>query len=108
VAFKRVINISRGTPPSEVNPKLFEHQSERDLLAATQALEEVVAKALPNRNYPEVCKALASLKTPVDTFFDEVLVMTDNPEVRTNRLALLVQISQTFLQFADFSKISIS
>jgi glycyl-tRNA synthetase beta chain len=108
VAFKRVINISRGAPPSEVKPELFEHQSEWDLLAATQAMEEAVAKALPSRNYSEVFKALASLKTPVDTFFDEVLVMTDDPKVRENRLALLVRISQTFLQLADFSKISIS
>jgi glycyl-tRNA synthetase beta chain len=71
-------------------------------------MEEAVAKALPSRNYSEVFKALASLKTPVDTFFDEVLVMTDDPKVRENRLALLVRISQTFLQLADFSKISIS
>jgi glycyl-tRNA synthetase beta chain len=107
VAFKRVINISRGAQESAVQTELFEHQSERDLLAATQAMEEAVAKALPNRNYPEVFKALASLKTPVDRFFDEVLVMTEDPSVRANRLALLVRISQTFLRLADFSRISI-
>ena len=53
-------------------------------------------------------KALAFLKTPVDKFFDEVLVMTDDLKVRANRLALLVRISQTFLRLADFSRISIS
>ena len=107
VAFKRVINISRGAQASEVHSELFEHQSEHDLLAATKAMEEAVAKALPTRNYPEIFKALASLKTPVDTFFDAVLVMTDDPKVRANRLALLVRISQTFLRLADFSRISI-
>jgi len=107
VAFKRVINISRGTPASAVQPELFEHQSERDLLAATLAMEEAVAQALPVRDFPEIFRSLAALKTPVDRFFDEVLVMTDDPKVRANRLALLVRISQTFLQMADFSRISL-
>jgi glycyl-tRNA synthetase beta chain len=108
VAFKRVINISRGAQTAEVQAALFEHQSERDLLAATKSMEEIVATALPSRNYPEVFKALATLKTPVDKFFDEVLVMTDDPQVRANRLALLVRISETFLRLADFSRISIA
>ena len=108
MAFKRVINISRGAQASEVKPELFEHQSEHDLFAATKAMEKTVAEALPDRNYEEVFKALAFLKTPVDKFFDEVLVMTDDLKVRANRLALLVRISQTFLRLADFSRISIS
>jgi glycyl-tRNA synthetase beta chain len=106
-AFKRVINISRDAEALPVKPELCEHQSERDLLAATLAMEETVARALPQRNYPEVFKALASLKSPVDKFFDEVLVMTDDLNVRANRLALLVRISQTFLRLADFSRISL-
>jgi len=106
VAFKRVINISRGTPATPVQPELFEQPEEHQLLAATEAMEEAVAKALPGRDYAAVFKALASLKTPVDKFFDAVLVMTDNLPVRANRLALLVRISQTFLQLADFSRIS--
>jgi glycyl-tRNA synthetase beta chain len=108
VAFKRVINISRGAQASEVKTEMFENQSEHDLFAATQLMEKTVVEALPRRNYEEVFKALASLKTPVDNFFDEVLVMTDDLNVRSNRLALLVRISQTFLRLADFSRISIS
>ena len=108
VAFKRVINISRGAQASEVKTELFEHQSEHDLFSATKAMEKTVTEALPDRNYEEVFKALALLKTPVDKFFDEVLVMTDDLKVRSNRLALLVRISQTFLRLADFSRISIS
>jgi glycyl-tRNA synthetase beta chain len=108
VAFKRVINISRDTQAAAVQKELFEHQSEYDLLDATKAMEETVAAALPSRNYPEAFKALALLKSPVDRFFDEVLVMTDDPKVRANRLALLVRISRTFLGLADFSRISIA
>ncbi len=106
VAFKRVINISRGTPAAPVRAELFEHPAEHALLAATVAMEEALTKALPQRRYLEAFRALAFLKEPVDAFFDGVLVMTDNLEVRANRLALLVRISQTFLRLADFSRIS--
>ncbi|MBW1916876.1 MAG: glycine--tRNA ligase subunit beta [Deltaproteobacteria bacterium] len=107
VAFKRVINISRGTAPGPVDAALFEHPAEHDLLAATEQMEATVSQALPARDYPQVCQALAALKTPVDRFFDDVLVMTEDLPRRHNRLALLVRISQTFLKMADFSRITI-
>ncbi len=107
IAFKRVINISRGAPLQPIQPELFEHPAEHDLLAATIKMEQEVAQALPSRDYPAIFRALAGLKEPVDRFFDAVLVMTDNDAVRANRLSLLVRISQTFLKLADFSKISL-
>ncbi|OPX20937.1 MAG: glycine--tRNA ligase subunit beta [Desulfobacca sp. 4484_104] len=107
VAFKRVINISRDTPPGPIDPKLFEYPAEHDLLAATEQMEATVSQALPARDYPAVCRALAALKEPVDRFFDDVLVMTEDLSRRHNRLALLVRISQTFLKMADFSRITI-
>lgn len=106
VAFKRVINISRQAPAAVIKPELFDNTAEQELFQATIAMEEVVARALPARDYAEVFKALAALKTPVDRFFDEVLVMTDDLNIRANRLALLVRISQTFLKVADFSRIA--
>ncbi|WP_449243857.1 glycine--tRNA ligase subunit beta [Desulfobacca acetoxidans] len=106
VAFKRVINISRQAPAAVIKPELFDNTAEQELFQATIAMEEVVARALPARDYAEVFKALAALKTPVDRYFDEVLVMTDDLNIRANRLALLVRISQTFLKVADFSRIA--
>lgn len=107
VAFKRVINISRGADLRPIQPELFENPAESELLAATITMEEAVAKALPKRDYPAIFRALAALKEPVDRFFDAVLVMAENEAVRANRLSLLVRISQTFLQLADFSRLSI-
>ena len=69
-------------------------------------MESEVAQALERRDYPAVCRALANLRGPVDAFFDQVLVMAEDANVRRNRLALLVRISQTFLQMADFSRIT--
>jgi glycyl-tRNA synthetase beta chain len=106
VAFKRVINISQGTEPGEVSHLLFEYPEEKMLLDATILMEQEVAQALAKRDYPAVCRSLARLKGPVDAFFDKVLVMTEDANLRRNRLALLLRISQTFLQMADFSRIT--
>ena len=106
VAFKRVINIARGAEGGEVTELLFEHPEEKQLLEASVVMESEVAAAMEKRDYPAVCRALAQLKGPVDAFFDKVLVMAENENLKRNRLALLVRISNTFLQMADFSRIT--
>jgi glycyl-tRNA synthetase beta chain len=50
--------------------------------------------------------AIATLRDPVDAFFDHVMVMADEEAIRRNRLALLASISAVFGQIADFSQIS--
>ena len=67
-----------------------------------------MSQALEQRDYPGVCRALAGLRGPVDAFFEKVMVMADDANLRRNRLALLLRISQTFLLMADFSKITAS
>jgi glycyl-tRNA synthetase beta chain len=106
VAFKRVINIARGAEGGEVTELLFEHPEEKQLYEACGLMELEVTAALEKRDYPGVCRALAKLKGPVDVFFDQVLVMAEDENLRRNRLALLVRISNTFLQMADFSRIT--
>ena len=71
-------------------------------------MESQVTQALEQRDYSGVCRALASLRGPVDAFFEKVLVMAEDANLRRNRLALLLRISQTFLLMADFSKITTS
>jgi len=106
VAFKRVINIARGAEAGEVSPLLFEYPEEKLLFEAAALMEEEVGTALEKRDYPTVCRALAKLRGPVDVFFEKVMVMAEDEKLRRNRLALLVGISNTFLQMADFSRIS--
>ncbi len=107
-AFKRVINIAQGAEAAEVAPLLFEYPEENLLFEATELMELEVSRALEQRDYPGVCRALAKLKGPVDAFFDKVMVMAEDAHLRRNRLALLVRISRTFLLMADFSKITTS
>jgi glycyl-tRNA synthetase beta chain len=71
-------------------------------------MEAEVAAALEKLDYSAVCSALAKLRGPVDLFFDKVMVMAEDPNLRRNRLALLSRISRTFLRMADFSKITTS
>ncbi|MDP2046510.1 MAG: glycine--tRNA ligase subunit beta, partial [Deltaproteobacteria bacterium] len=107
-AFKRVINIAQGAEPGEVTPLLFEQPEENILYESMELMELEVARALESRDYPGVCRALASLRGPVDAFFEKVMVMAEDANLRRNRLALLLRISQTFLLMADFSKITTS
>jgi glycyl-tRNA synthetase beta chain len=108
LAFKRVINIARTAEPGEVDPALFQYGEENILYQSTKLMESQVTEALESRDYPGVCRALASLRGPVDAFFEKVLVMAEDAQLRRNRLALLLRISQTFLLMADFSKITTS
>jgi len=86
-----------------VNVSLFESAEETRLAADIERLSALVAPLLENRDYAGVLRALASLRKPVDSFFDNVLVMVDQPEVQANRLALLQNLRQLFLNVADIS-----
>jgi glycyl-tRNA synthetase beta chain len=60
---------------------------------------------LQQRDYRAVMERLASLREPVDAFFDEVMVMAEDPAQKANRLALLSQMRELFLHTADLSRL---
>ena len=57
------------------------------------------------RDYPAILRAVATLKPAVDAFFDDVMVMAEDPPVRANRLALMRRVAALFADVADFRKI---
>ena len=67
---------------------------------------DFLAAALARRDYSTMCQSLSRLRGPVDAFFDQVMVMAEDERVRRNRLSLLARIRGTFLQMADFSRIT--
>ncbi len=79
--------------------------AEITLLASAEQAEQEIAPLLKENNYPAALNRLASLRTEVDTFFDDVMVMCDDLELRANRLALLNKLGNLFLQIADISKL---
>ncbi|MGC9386175.1 MAG: DALR anticodon-binding domain-containing protein, partial [Hydrogenovibrio sp.] len=107
-ANKRIANILKkydGDLPEEVDTTLFEEAAEKDLFEALDALRETVSNQIAGRDYAAAMALLATIRQPVDAFFDQVMVMADSQAVKQNRLALLNQIYQLFLQVADISRL---
>jgi glycyl-tRNA synthetase beta chain len=107
-ANKRIRNILRkaDTPiPDACTPALLQDPAEQALAAALEELETVVQPLFRKREYTSALCKLAALQGPVDRFFDDVMVMTDDTALRDNRLALLSRLSGLFLQVADISQL---
>jgi glycyl-tRNA synthetase beta chain len=90
-----------GTPDGE----LLKEPAERALEAAIAKVKFDTRAAIDVENFEGAMRALAELRGPVDTFFEEVKVNDDDPKVRENRLELLSEIRAATLNVADFSKI---
>jgi glycyl-tRNA synthetase beta chain len=107
-AFKRISNITKGfTASGGINPEIFKDTSERELWLSFQAVAEHVKEKIDQENYLDALNLLGQLSGPVDTFFSEVMVMATDEKVKENRLRLLSQLRECFLQVADFSKFAI-
>ena len=85
---------------------MFRETAERNLFAASSQLAPKVSSLVQNEDYTEALRALAGVRSAVDTFFDEVMVMADEPALRDNRLALLAQLEGMMNQVADISKLA--
>jgi glycyl-tRNA synthetase beta chain len=105
-ANKRVSNIlakQNAALSTEVNAALLQEDAEKTLAQAVSAKAAVVAPLFAAREYTQALAALADLQQPVDAFFDSVMVMSDDPALQQNRLALLQQLRGLFLEVADIS-----
>ncbi len=80
--------------------------SEKDLRDAVIASESALGEALDKGDYAAALQALASLREPIDRFFEEVLIMDEDSVLRNNRLALLNRFVAVFANVADFSMLS--
>jgi glycyl-tRNA synthetase beta chain len=89
-----------------VNPSLFETDAERHLFAALANVERCAGEAVASEDFAKAMSLMASLRAPIDRFFDEVLVNADDSTLRANRLALLKRTTAVTGMVADFSKIS--
>jgi glycyl-tRNA synthetase beta chain len=111
LGFKRVVNIlekedvEAGGRADSVDPAEFEAPEEEALWNAYNSIENDVDAAVEARNWEAACQALIRLKSPVDAFFDTVMVMADDPALRRNRVAMLDALRELFWRVADISKI---
>ncbi|MDX1597870.1 MAG: glycine--tRNA ligase subunit beta [Marinobacter sp.] len=106
-ANKRVSNIltkQGGDAIGEsVDKTLLQDQAEQALAEQISQQADAVLPLFEEGDYAAALTSLASLREPVDTFFDEVMVMADDEAIRNNRLAMLNQLRNLFLRVADIS-----
>ncbi|MFJ4144828.1 glycine--tRNA ligase subunit beta [Pseudomonas sp. NPDC089734] len=103
---KRVSNIlskAEGSIPQNVEPKYFDNANEFSLYSAIQQADHAVQPMAADRQYSESLARLATLREPVDAFFEAVMVNADDANVRANRYALLARLRGLFLGVADIS-----
>ena len=106
IANKRVSNILSKLdqqPSLDVDEKLLTEPAEQKLAAKLRELLKEVEPLLASQNYTKALTSMASLQKEVDNFFDQVMVNTENEQVRNNRQSLLQQLRHLFLQIADIS-----
>ena len=107
-ANKRIANILRKAPDDisgAVDTSRLEHVAEQRLFEHVVSMERAVNPLFSRRDYAPALTQLASLRENVDRFFDDVMVMADDPDVRANRLGLLLRLRGLFLQVADLSRL---
>lgn len=88
-----------------LDPSLLEAPAERALADAVRAARNELRPVMKQSDYPTAIGILARLQQPVDRFFDEVMVMSDDVQVRNNRLALLAELRAQFLHIADVARL---
>ena len=104
-ANKRVVNILSSATSQDllVDATMLREPAEIYLFKNLEEKKSVAHKLISQKKYEIALKELASLREPVDEFFEKVLVMEKEPDIRSNRLALLQELRQLFCGIADFS-----
>lgn len=112
VAYRRAANILRIEEKKDgvayddaVDATLLQQAEEKALWAAIASARPGAEAALAKEDFTGACRALAQLRSPVDSFFDKVTVNADDKNLRVNRLRLLSSIRGVLDRVAEFSKI---
>ena len=112
ISFKRIRKILEKAGPKEqwqlpaVRPELFQEDAERKLHSSADRVAREAEEHKRARRYREALQGIAGLRPEVDDFFDHVMVMTEQEEVRRNRLTLLAELFSEFTTVADFSELA--
>jgi len=110
-AAKRTRNIRKSANEWEIvsgrpDPALFTEAPERELYEAYRSLWQRIESLSEEGNYEEAFQVMGTIRPQVDSFFDKVLVMTDDAAVRSNRLLLLLRLNEdVFTSLADLAEI---
>ena len=107
-ALNRVLRILPPNAPETVDAALLCDDAEKEVYACVTEAEPRFQESIQERDYAKLLTQLATLQPAIDTFFDDVLVMAEEPALRTNRLALLNRIGRNIYAVADLTKLVIA
>lgn len=103
-SYKRIRNIIKDNSSTAVDESLFAEDAEKQLHATLVEVSAKVEPLLANASYDKALETMLQMKEPVDLFFDNVMVMTDDQAIRQNRLNLLTALGEMVLRIGDISK----
>ncbi len=104
-SFVRVSNLAKKAETAEFDSELIKIDAEYTLHCAFEAVNFVASELIDKKDFNGALDAMKKLSAPIDSYFDSVMVMDENPDIRRNRLALLKSIDNLVAKVADFSKI---
>ena len=104
-AFNRVVTLAKQAATDEVKRDLLIEEEEIELYDAFNSVEEKILNSLDDKEYDRALEQFIVLKDPIDNFFDNVMVMVEDEDIKENRLNLLGKISKTMLMICDLSKL---
>ncbi|CAK4851159.1 unnamed protein product [Aphanomyces euteiches] len=105
-SFNRVGNLAAKAAVYEVKQTLFQEEAEKALYSTWLEMHGDFIAQLANADEAGALKTLSKLKAPITAFFDGVMVMAEDEQIKQNRLALLYNIAADLKQIADFSKLN--
>ncbi len=103
-SFKRIRNITKDNTNTDVDDSLFDKDAEVALYRLFVEVREQMETLIERRDYLKALEVMLKMKEPVDTFFDDVMVMAEDKDVRQNRLNLLTALGELILQVGDISR----
>ncbi|GAA4706295.1 glycine--tRNA ligase subunit beta [Brevibacillus fulvus] len=103
--FNRVYNLAQKADSDQVAQDRLVEASEQQLYEAYRRVTQEVEPLWQQGEFPAVLEKLAELREPIQRFFDQVMVMAEDEQIRRNRLAMLRMIANRIYAFADFTKI---
>jgi glycyl-tRNA synthetase beta chain len=109
VGFKRAHRLTEKEQwdRKPVDKALFREAAELELAQVLEQERDQFAACMAHGDYAGALDRLVRLKGPIDEFFNAVMVNTEDPAVRSNRLSLLKEVDDLFMSFADFSQIMV-
>ena len=105
ITFRRVVSILNEESDGDIQTSLLSEPAEKKLYDEYRRVKEPVENHLSKKQFPQALEKIVEIKETVDEFFEHIMVMTKEDELRKNRLRLLKHISLLFSNIADFSKI---